>query len=391
MFYYNQQIINFSKKFPFLLFTTILIYVLGISGCSVYDPPIELPDSPPYSEDNSYTEALYELGMMSEIYNIPLTKFQSTFIMDDTGASLPLATGAEIQRDITEIVKSTLNSIGGSVLFIEYAPTYISNQIATGYSKFENKIAPDVVVTGGITGFDRGMMTKSGNMDFGIDLQFPEIQNEGTVVWPPSTLLSTTYNDAEKEGLARITLDFNLKNFQTLAGVPYMTTTNSMLVHKRVKERDWAITLFGPTFGVKGSTKLVQGRHQAVRVLVQSCMLNLVGRYMAIPYWRLMGEETKPDRIVMLQLRNSYSRMSDFDRLVKTQMWLYMHGYDIDITGDMDDKTKASMKQFSGVKNLNYDPANPKISLELFRTLYINIPLTDDALMRRIMLNRMLS
>ena len=48
-------------------------------------------------------------------------------------------------------------------------------------------------------------------------------------------------------GLARITLDFNLLDFQTMAGIPRMNTTNSMEVSKAMAEREIGITLFGTT------------------------------------------------------------------------------------------------------------------------------------------------
>ncbi len=363
-----------------------------LTGCSYWSTDTEMPFTPPYPQVSTYSEALYQLGQMSEIYNSPYTKIQSAYVGDNTGASRPLATGAEIQRDITEIVKSTLNSIGGKVLFIEYDPSYVNNQVTTGYSTFREKLIPDIVITGGITGFDRALETLSDTRDFGLDLQFPDIQSDSSgVVLPPSQLLGGTYGDSEKQGVARITLDFNMKNFRTLAGLPYMTTTHSILVHKSVREKNLSVTIFGPTFGLKGSTKKVQGRHQAVRVLVQSCMINLVGRYLALPYWRLLGEDARPDPIVLLQLENSYYQMSEFDRLVKAQIWLFVHGYKIDITGEMDAKTISALDEFSKSYKQEFNPENPEIGKSLFQELYLNIPLDGKALSRRLYLNKLLS
>ena len=76
--------------------------------------------------------------MMTEIYGTGIVKIQSEDIVDNTGTSG--STGGEIQRNITEIMKSVLNTIGGSVVFIEYNPAYIQNQMVSGYSNFENKM-----------------------------------------------------------------------------------------------------------------------------------------------------------------------------------------------------------------------------------------------------------
>ncbi|MEN8189802.1 MAG: hypothetical protein ABFS19_08140 [Thermodesulfobacteriota bacterium] len=364
---------------------------LPLGGCGFMTPESPLPQTAPFIESSTFSDELYNLGVMSVIYNAPLTKIQSAFVLDNTGAWRPLSTGSEIQRDITEIVKSTLNAMGGRVIFIEYDPTYVSNQVSTGYSNFSKKIAPDIVITGGITGFDRALETTGEGLDTGIDLQFPDIQSDGgDIILPPSQILAATYDSSSKQGLAKITLDFNMKNFTTLAGVPYMTTSQSMLVHKNMADKSFALTLFGPTFGVNGSTKKVQGRHQAVRVLVQSSMMHLVGRYMTLPYWRLL-DNVKPDRIVLQRLKTSYNLLSEFDRIVKIQTWLILHGYNSNLNGKIDKSTITALTDYSTKQKITFDPVKPEISYELFQSLYTEIPLDENALSRRIALTRLLA
>ena len=360
-----------------------------LNGCSMIQPPsVSIEETPPYEEVTLFSDALFELGRMSVIYNAPPTKIQYTQVGDETGASHPLATGGEIQRDISEIVKSTLNSIGGKVSFIEYNPDYVINQITTGYSKFEKRAIPDIVVTGGITGFDRALETVSAGKDYSADLQFPDIQNEGDdVLFPPSELIAGAYSNSRKKGIARITVDFNLKNYETLMGLPYMTTTNSIKVQKGLNEKDLSITVFGPSFGMKGNSTKVQGRHQAVRLLVQSSMIHLVGRYMALPYWRLLGAEAEPDKFVLMQLQNTYNRLDEFDRMVKAQLWLLVHGYSLDVTGEMDEKTKQVLAEFDD----SFNPEIPALTWPIFKEIYVTMPLTEDAFQRRVAINQLLA
>ena len=49
-----------------------------------------------------------------------------------------------------------------------------------------------------------------------------EVEFRGFADWLPSKTVGASYGDNEKTGKARITLDFNLKDFQTLAGIPRM-------------------------------------------------------------------------------------------------------------------------------------------------------------------------
>lgn len=414
-------------------FSVYIFMVLGVpglfTGCFLKIPVADHLDiTPPYINKTVYSDALYKLGKMSVIYNSPKINIQSEQILDDTGASSPLATGGEIQRNITEIMKTSLNSIGGNIRFVEYNPAYINNQMATGYSRFPKKIIPDVVLTGGITGFDRGLETTGGNMDMGADVSFPDIQNDKGNL-PPSDLFGLSYSDARKNGLARISLDFNMKDFETLAGIPYISTTNSMMVHKRIHEKELAVSIFGPTLGLKGTSTKVQGRHEAVRVLVQISTVQMIGKYLALPYWRLLGNMVEEDRIVKNKVDQSFFAMNAFERLVNVQQWLYLHKYPVDISGKMEKKTVVALEKY--VKNanehfrkaaleiaretarkkaeknneempddsrlvlgvypvLNFDHEKKKIGKKLYTHIYLNIPIDDETYARRLYLNKAL-
>ena len=97
----------------------ILLMALLLVSCARIDPGkvnMEFEKTHPEPKITTYTEALMKLGMMSTIYETETIKVQSIPIYDNTGASVP--TGGEIPKDISEMVKSTLNSIGGNLIYI---------------------------------------------------------------------------------------------------------------------------------------------------------------------------------------------------------------------------------------------------------------------------------
>lgn len=358
----------------------LMLFSLCFSACSTVDPgqvDVELPESQPEMKVTSYTTALGDLGLMTEIYDTGSLKIQSNPIGDNTGTAG--ATGGEIPRDITEMIKSSLNSIGGNVLFIPYDPAFIQNQMVTGYSNFDQKLIPDVVISGGITEFDRGLETRGTNTDVGAEASFTNAPS-----WAPSKSVSIDYGAAAKAGLARITLDFNLLDFKTMAGIPRMNTVNSMEVSKALSEQEFGITLFGPTFGRKGSIKKVQGRHAAVRLLVEASMLQVVGKYLVLPYWRLLGEGSSPDKVVLSALSKSYYRMTEEQRIAGVQEWLFLHGYDVPITAYLDDETLAALQQFDS----NFNPQSQTVDEDTFINIYTTIPIEEKTLGRRQLLAR---
>jgi len=359
----------------------IMSFSLLLVSCASVDPAnieVELKTAPPTSQITNYTQALADLGLMTEIYNVDVVKIQSNPIGDNTGTSG--STGGEIPRDITEMIKSALNSIGGRVTFIPYDPSFMQNQMVTGYSNFDDKLIPDVVISGGITEFDRGLETRGDGTDVSAGAEFT-----GLPSYLPSKEIKLRYGDTGKTGLASITLDFNLLNFKTMAGIPRMGSVNSMKVSKAMGEKELGISLFGQSFGRKGSVKKVQGRHAAVRLLVELSMIQVVGKYNGLPYWRLLGDDAMPDKDVESAIRKFYFKLGDSDRIFKAQEWLYLHGYELALNGQIDNATIAALKQYDA----GYNPAN-KISDDLFVRLYSSIPIKESTLGRRNQLDRIM-
>jgi hypothetical protein len=366
------------KKMRIAIF--VLSFSLALISCATVDPAkvdVELKKSPPKAKITSFTQSLGELGLMTEIYATGPLKIQSNPIGDNTGTSG--ATGGEIPRDITEMLKSSLNSIGGNVIFIPYDPAFIQNQMVTGYSSFEGKIIPDVIISGGITEFDRGLETRGDNTDVAAGAEWTGLPD-----WLPSKETKLRYEDSGKAGLARITLDFNLLDFQTMSGIAKMNTVNSMEVSKALAGKELGITLFGQTFGRKGTVKKVQGRHAAVRLLVELSMIQIVGKHLVLPYWNLLGEEAQPDRIVMQAAERYYYSLSNSERVANVQEWLYLHGHDVPQSGRLDNSTRAALKAVTGGTGSGID-------LQTFLKVYTTIPINQATLGRRNMLANLYS
>jgi hypothetical protein len=164
-----------------------------------------------------------------------------------------------------------------------------------------------------------------------------------------------------------------------------MNTTNSMKVSKAMGEKELGISLFGQTFGRKGSVKKVQGRHAAVRLLVELSMIQVVGKYNGLPYWRLLGEDAVPDKDVESAIKKFYYRLSDSERTFKVQEWLYLHGHEVPLNGVLDQATIAALQKLDG----SFSPGN-KIDENLFLKIYTSIPIKEITLGRRQYLTKLM-
>ncbi len=333
-----------------------------IWGCAGLDPrnvQVELEEELPIQQKTIFYDSLIDLGEMTEVYETQALNIQCTAVTDDTGSSI--ATKAEIPHDITEMLKSALNSIGGRVTYIPYAPNYagtLVNQL--GYPIDKLAIA-DVAITGGITEFDRGLETKGKSFELAV---------EETVNNLSDRPIGLDFSTEGKSSVANVTLDFNLINLRTMAGIPRMQSVNSVRVHKAVSERELGFTILSPTFGFKGTIKKIQGRHEAVRLLVQLSVIQIVGRYLKIPYWRLLPN-AEPDPVVLKALKTDYGQMNFSEKVAIIQKLLILNGYVVPVTGVLDTQTNVAIQKFDN----RYDPERQNINENLFLNLYFSVPL----------------
>lgn len=348
------------KKILFFTAITIAISTL-ITGCSnPKNVDIKLKKEKITKKQTNYTASLDIFGRMTEIYASRSTRIQSKGVTDDTGTAQ--STGGEIPIDITEMIKTAINKIGGKVQYIDYDPSHMSNMRALGYSSFNNKIIPTLVVSGGITEYDRSLDVRGSGSDFG---------GEGTF---QGQKIGLDMGDSEKESRSNITIDISLIDFQTWAMIPKMSSTNTVSVYSGMASSEIGFSIAAVTFGLNGNVKKVQGRHAAVRLLVELSVIEVVGRYLDLPYWKVLPNG-KEDKVVIRSISKKFMRANDEDRIAMIQNALYLHGYDADMTGKLDAATKAAVDKYknkSGSKVAGYN------TLALFKELYVNVPLENN-------------
>jgi len=357
----NHSLSTTLKK---LLVACGMVSMLLWVSCAALDPrnvQLDLQEDYPTAKITVLDDALTTLGRMTEIYNSGPLRIQCQQISDLTGTATS-SVGGELPQSITEMLKSSLNSIGGRVTYIPYDPSFLENSRITGYSKFEKKLIPDIMVSGGITEYDRALETRGKNTNAGVDVTF---LNTG---WLPGDTASLGYDQGQKISTASITVDFNLIDFQTLSGLSRMQTVNTIKVYKGENEKSLGITLFGPTFGVKGSIAKYQGRHAAVRLLTHLSTLQIVGKYLKLPYWRLLPEG-KPDQTVLDSVQTDFALMNAQQRIAAIQRLLYLHGHDVMITGQIDEQTQAALRKVGAQASADFDT---------YLSLYISVPLDSN-------------
>jgi hypothetical protein len=106
-------------------------------------------------------------------------------------------------------------------------------------------------------------------------------------------------------------------------------------------------------------------------------MIQLVGKYLGLPYWKLL-DGAMEDKVVLGRLTKRFYRMTEQEKILSAQEWLFLHGHNVNPTGKLDAQTKKALKKYK-----EFDPSKTSIDLDTFLHLYIDIPCNAKALGRR--------
>lgn len=306
-----------------------------------------------------YTTALEQFGSLLDVYRAKShpVYVQTRNIGDATNLSHPLV-GSELPGDITEMVRSAINRIGDHVVYVPFQPEYVIAQAQQGARM--RLTLPDVLITGAITEFDRALSSAGRGNDLSVIIG----KGGGETTADASRKFTAT--------ISNLTIDFNLVDFGKQVMLPRMQAVNSMRVLNATSEQSFDFAIYGSGFGVTSNTRYLQGRHNALRVLVDLSILQLLGRYTNVPYWRCIPNAS-PDPDVIKRIEKNYAANDNATKIKWLQDTLKDYGFPVAVTGILDERTKSALDTV--IARFNFPRQSDYLDPRLFANLFVNIPL----------------
>lgn len=317
----------------------------------------------PVTNLSPYAHALDRFGHMLDIYKDgdPVIYMQTRSILDATNLSHPLA-GAEIPGDITEMVRTAVNRIGARIVYVPYHPEYLVAQAQLG-AKF-GVTMPDFLITGALTEFDRAIAGAGRSNSVGIEFG----GGHGKV---------TIGGDVKRTAIySALALDLNLVSFTTQQMVPRIQSSNVVKVLNMSTEDNASLGFYGNAFGFKLEGKYLQGRHSAIRTLVDLSVLELVGKATNTPYWRCIPGG-QPDPVVIENMRKAYMGLTPEMKLGLIQVVLRKYGEPVEVNQKLDDATRTALGRVYGSRFAQLGEVDV-LTWEGFEPLFFNVPMVWD-------------
>ncbi|WP_245598039.1 CsgG/HfaB family protein [Ottowia thiooxydans] len=317
----------------------------------------------PVANLSPYAQSLLRFGQMLDIYKDgdPVIYMQTRSIMDATNLSNPLV-GAEIPGDITEMVRTAVNRIGARVVYVPYHPDYLVSQAQLG-AKF-GVTMPDFLITGALTEFDRAISGAGRSNSLG--LQFGG--GKGKV---------ELGGDIKRTAIfSALALDLNLVSFSTQQMVPRIQASNAIKVLNFSSEDNASIGFYGDAFGFKLEGKYLQGRHSAIRTLVDLSVLELIGKATNTPYWRCIPGG-QPDPVVVNNMRSAYESLTPELKLGLIQVTLRKYGQPLQVTQQLDAPTQEALQKVFSERYSDLGTVDV-MQWKGFEPLFFGVPMAWD-------------
>ena len=301
-----------------------------------------------------YENSLDQFGVMLEAYDLQRIKIQSKPIKNNTAEK-------GLPEDIRGIVETSINKITRQITLIPYDPVYYTAEVTTG-GKIERTL-PDIVIDGGLAEFDKDMIEKQRELkaeakikqgDFG-----SKYDQDGGAGYQA------------KSGISRLGLDLHLLNYATQAAVAGKQTSNTVNIRKT--QLGWSIGYYfqGCGLAFEYQLKKQQGLHSAIRLLVEMSIIELLGKYYDVPYWRCI-EGSQPDEAMCTRLTEEFNDASDQMQNAYLKEYLFLHGYQ---------GINRETREFDPAELKTLEEAKAKVGAttktDLFMKLWMTVPIEE--------------
>lgn len=173
-----------------------------------------------------------------------------------------------------------------------------------------------------------------------------------------------------------LALDLNLVSFSTQQMVPQVQASNVVKVLNFSSEDNASLGFYGDAFGFKLEGKYLQGRHSAIRTLVDLSVLELVGKATNTPYWRCIPNG-KPDPVVVENMRAAYNGLSPELKLGLIQVTLRKYGEPVQVTQQYDDATRRALEKVYAERYASLGTVDA-MAWQGFEPLFFGVPMAWD-------------
>lgn len=162
-------------------------------------------------------------------------------------------------------------------------------------------------------------------------------------------------------------LDVTPTNFNSLLGF----TSNSLTIYNTKNNTGFGFYILGNGFNLNSDVVKNQSEDYALRVLAEYSIMQLIGRYLQVPYWLCLNIE-KPDKDEMMYLKDYWRKIPFTKKAYDMQHFLKFYGADIEYSSAFDSETLEAVKYFKQAYGITTDDI-----YDLLEEMFLNLPFCE--------------
>ena len=232
-------------------------------------------------------------------------------VKDATDVSTVPYANSEIPSDFKDMTLGLLSRIGGPIRIV-HIPTPDELFDAARYGSIAGKKPPflenfqashyrgdTLQIYGALTEYDR--IISSNSRDADASVEFGKGRGETNLEVSATGITN----------VARMTMDFRVVYAAVGDIVNNTSSTNTITVYQRGKDRSFGLSIDGNTIGYSTSKSVVDARHKAIRLLIEWGLIETLGRYALVPYWKCLPN-SKNQKFIAFKDLVSNNKLYDF-------------------------------------------------------------------------------
>ncbi len=315
---------------------------LMLSACKTVPDPGKAPvvaqaSTPVVKNITSFTDALRCMDNLFVAYGKRDIVITSDGLPDQTGS----VTAGTKEMMISAISKMTVKSNAFRFVDVEQGGSAVFwfNQKYTQASLS----VPNFYIRGAITQVDRSVMNDSHSVGFALPV------------------FSLGYSRDQLVSL--MSMDLNMGRTETLQIMPGISSTNTIVIVKSGKGGETEGLIQKASIFLEVAADRAQGTHAAVRTMIELGLIELLGKFTRVPYWRCLEiESTNPE--MLTQARDWYDSLDDAARIRMAQTALGAIGYYAGQTNGVESRElRDAINRYKAEKDLI---ANGRIDFDLY-------------------------
>jgi len=336
-----------------------MLIVPFFSGC-IMQPTFsdkEKKIANPINNTTYYSEAFKKLNRLIVNNNRPVYRFQVKTIENLTSSKdiLPI--------DSKSFIKTPLILHMRSMKLMAYEPIFNKYETqTTGHVYFPSmkQTLPQLVINGSITQFDKGIVSESSNYD--MDIEFTHNGDDGDL----------RADRDRSNSISQIALDLSIFRYNDRMYIPGVATKNKIEIHRIRKKNRLGFFLNGSGIGVSKYSTLQQSKDEALRILSEYSLLQLLGRLYSVPYWTCTTPQMKPDELVIDKKIDRFATADKKTKHMLIEELLPLYGYNyVNIDGSLSPQEQQMVVEI--IKNYKFT-TKQVFSNEFYRQMYSKIP-----------------